>query len=341
MHPGGAAICRIFASSGTTGTLKFAAISHDLIARRIFSNMLGMGAPERVHICAVGFGITFGFCGVLRMLWAGGALVLTNPADCFDAIQRHQVSSMQIATGSLAGLLEGLPDDATPPPSLRLLETGGSLMPPRLLALTRRKLCANVQSYFGATESGGVASAMFSTLEDIDGAVGHIHPGYEAQAVDADDEPLPLGAEGRIRLRGANIIDGYFCEATPARDVFRDGWFYPGDVGSITASGVMTINGRESEFINAGGVKVNPRVIEDVLLALPDVTDAAAFGVPDRMGVTRVWSGEPAADRLPWLAMGSGVSRVPRNEAAGDDRQHVAGAPAGVPRFDWPLAKLS
>jgi acyl-CoA synthetase (AMP-forming)/AMP-acid ligase II len=180
-----------------------------------------------------------------------------------------------------------------------------------------------------------------STLEDIDGAVGHIHPGYEAQAVDADDEPLPLGAEGRIRLRGANIIDGYFCEATPARDVFRDGWFYPGDVGSITASGVMTINGRESEFINAGGVKVNPRVIEDVLLALPDVTDAAAFGVPDRMGVTRVWSGEPAADRLPWLAMGSGVSRVPRNEAAGDDRQHVAGAPAGVPRFDWPLAKLS
>jgi long-chain acyl-CoA synthetase len=45
----------------------------------------------------------------------------------------------------------------------------------------------------------------------------------------------------------------------------------------------------------AGGNKVSPQVIEDVLLSLPQVTEAAAFGVPDRMGVVQIWAAIVAA----------------------------------------------
>src|SRR5580658_2429446 len=90
MHPDGSAICRVFASSGTTGTPNFAAVSHDLMARRVFSNWLSMGPSEPVHICAVSFGISWGFRSVLRNFWSGGTLVLTDPARAVATIRRHQ-----------------------------------------------------------------------------------------------------------------------------------------------------------------------------------------------------------------------------------------------------------
>jgi acyl-coenzyme A synthetase/AMP-(fatty) acid ligase len=298
MHRDGSAICRIFASSGTTGTPKFAAISHDLIARRIFSNGLSMGAVERVNICAVGFGITAGFCAVLRIFWSGATLVLSNPADAVAAIRRHEVNSILIAPGSLAAVVSALPDDHTPPPSLRAVETGGSPLSPRLLELVRQKLCGNVVSYFGSTETGGVASAPFAVLQG-EGAVGYVHAGVEVQAVGPEGKPLPPGIEGVLRIRGGNNVTGYFGEADQPTEIFKDGWFLPGDIGSVTLDGIMTVNGRVGEFINAGGVKVNPRVIEDVLIALPNVTDAAAFGVPDRLGVTQIWAAIVASIAIP------------------------------------------
>jgi acyl-coenzyme A synthetase/AMP-(fatty) acid ligase len=58
----------------------------------------------------------------------------------------------------------------------------------------------------------------------------------------------------------------------------------------VSPEGLLTISGRDGDFINAGGNKMNPAVIETVLLSLPQVTEAAAFGVPDRMGVVQIWA---------------------------------------------------
>jgi acyl-CoA synthetase (AMP-forming)/AMP-acid ligase II len=70
--------------------------------------------------------------------------------------------------------------------------------------------------------------------------------------------------------------------------VFRNGWVYPGDVGSEAEQGLVTLGGRSTEVINSGGNKVNPTVIEDVLKSFPGVRDAAAFGVPDALGNAHV-----------------------------------------------------
>jgi O-succinylbenzoic acid--CoA ligase len=67
----------------------------------------------------------------------------------------------------------------------------------------------------------------------------------------------------------------------------------------VTAEGILIVTGRTGEFINSGGVKVSPRVIEDVLLAQPGVTQAAAFGVPDQHGLAQIWAAvvvEPGTD---------------------------------------------
>jgi acyl-CoA synthetase (AMP-forming)/AMP-acid ligase II len=289
-HPDGSAVCRIFASSGTTGVPKFAALSHDLLARRALAFGLAMGGHGAVRICAVGLGISWGFTNMLRTLWHGGTLVLTNPADAALAIQRHRVTSLVIAPISLQQVLATRPAGAKPLPSLQAIEVSGSALSARLMEQVQERLCRNVVALFGATEAGGIASAPTAALAGHARAVGYVYPGVEVVAVDADNRVLSPGSDGILRIRSATCITGYVGDPVASAEVFRDGWFYCGDIGSVSADGMMTVSGRISEVINAGGNKVSPHVIEEVLLALPQVTDAAAFGVPDKLGVVQIWA---------------------------------------------------
>lgn len=90
----------------------------------------------------------------------------------------------------------------------------------------------------------------------------------------------------RFRTRGA--ITGYLDDPAATNDAIHDGWFYPSDVGRVMPRGVLVVTGRTDELNNRGCVKVSPQVIEVVLLSLPQVTEAAAFGLPDRSGVVQI-----------------------------------------------------
>jgi acyl-CoA synthetase (AMP-forming)/AMP-acid ligase II len=171
-------------------------------------------------------------------------------------------------------------------------------MPAPLLALTRQKLCDNVVSVYASTETQGVAAAPFAALPGNRQAVGYIYSDVEVQAVDENDQPLPPGTDGQVRIRSANTVTGYFDDKVATASAFRDGWFYSGDVGAVWPDGLLTISGRVGDFINSGGNKVSPRLIEDVLLSIPNVTHAAAFGVPDRHGVVQIWAAIVAGVRI-------------------------------------------
>jgi acyl-coenzyme A synthetase/AMP-(fatty) acid ligase len=59
----------------------------------------------------------------------------------------------------------------------------------------------------------------------------------------------------------------------------NDGWFYPGDRGVIRDDGLLAIVGRTDTVINAGGLKLSPEFIEDVLVRNPRIRDVAVLGV--------------------------------------------------------------
>ena len=64
-----------------------------------------------------------------------------------------------------------------------------------------------------------------------------------------------------------------------------DGWFRTGDVARVDAEGFLWIEGRVSDMINRGGMKVFPGEVEEVLRLSPDVTECAVVGVADdRLG---------------------------------------------------------
>jgi long-chain acyl-CoA synthetase len=114
--------------------------------------------------------------------------------------------------------------------------------------------------------------------------VGYVTPDVTIQIVDQAGAILPPDQEGSIRLRSAFAIDRYFRNSEESAQVFRDGWFYPGDLGRLSAEGLLFIYGREQAMLNIGGDKVSPEPIEQILAQFSGVTDAGVFAVPNEYG---------------------------------------------------------
>jgi acyl-CoA synthetase (AMP-forming)/AMP-acid ligase II len=85
------------------------------------------------------------------------------------------------------------------------------------------------------------------------------------------------------------MISGYLNDPEANAEHFKDGWFYPGDTGHISEDRVLTVTGRVSERINAGGVKVSPEIVEQAILPFEGIAECAAFGAPDAIGAEQIW----------------------------------------------------
>ena len=298
IHPDPEAVFRILSSSGTTGTPKHAIITHAVNARRVEATCLAEGGGPDVRIIGVGLGGSWGSNTALRTLWGGGTIVLSNPEHAAEAISRHGVTAISTSPAALRMILGALPQGAGPFASLQRIEMSGSRLPEALQRLAAERLGGRLISFFGATETSLTASAPVDALTSRPGAVGLILPGVEVEALDDAQRPLPPGQEGVLRFRSDRLAAGYLGEADFSTERFQDGWFHSSDIGTVWPDGMLTINGRTTDVINAGGVKVHPHVIESALMKLPTVLDAAAFGVPDALGVTRIWAAIVARSRI-------------------------------------------
>ncbi|HLI01756.1 MAG TPA: class I adenylate-forming enzyme family protein, partial [Acidimicrobiales bacterium] len=93
------------------------------------------------------------------------------------------------------------------------------------------------------------------------------------------------GLVGQVEIRGPSVVVSYWAPAgsdppeRPATD--PHGWLSTGDLGWVDGDGYVWLVGRVDDVINRGGEKIYPREIEEVLLAEPEVAEAAVVGRPD------------------------------------------------------------
>jgi long-chain acyl-CoA synthetase len=92
---------------------------------------------------------------------------------------------------------------------------------------------------------------------------------------------LAAGETGEIRASGPQIMAGYRNLPGETASVLRDGWLYTGDIGELDGHGYLFIRDRKKDMAIVGGYNVYPREIDEVLVAHPDVLEAAAIGMPD------------------------------------------------------------
>jgi acyl-CoA synthetase (AMP-forming)/AMP-acid ligase II len=110
--------------------------------------------------------------------------------------------------------------------------------------------------------------------------VGTPLPGVSVRIV-ADGDDVPDATVGELWVRGPNVCAGYWNRPEATAGAFADGWFRTGDLAERSPDGYYTLRGRASDLIISGGFNIYPREIEEVLLELPGVREAAVVGVPD------------------------------------------------------------
>ena len=138
--------------------------------------------------------------------------------------------------------------------------------------------------YYSSTEGGGISylTGEDAAHPDREASVGRPVFAVDVECVDEMHRPLPPGEVGRIRYRGPAVATGFWNDTDASAEAFRDGWYYPGDLGMRDAQGFLYLNGRVKDMIIRGGINIYPGDIEAALQLHPAVVEAAVVGWPSR-----------------------------------------------------------
>jgi long-chain acyl-CoA synthetase len=157
--------------------------------------------------------------------------------------------------------------------------------------LTRGRL---VEGY-GLTEASPITHANPLYGQRKVGHIGVPLPNTDAEIVDLKtDKVLPAGQIGELRVRGPQVMRGYWGEKSgtgASKTALRDGWLYTGDLAIMDSEGYFQIVARKQETILSGEFSVYPRDVEEVLYENNKVLEAAVIGMTvdhDQKGNQRV-----------------------------------------------------
>jgi acyl-CoA synthetase (AMP-forming)/AMP-acid ligase II len=289
------AAARIIMTSATTGDPKGIALTQEMLVRRIQAcdGIFGDVVPTCARVFLdIGLTTSWGYLWAMKILARGGAVFFrgTDPAETLQAFGLYKVQCMigsPASAGEFVGYYENSPDFTCP---FETMLSSGGMLTAALSERVRKRMCTHLIATYAATEITPLASAPAHRIIGTKGAVGYIAPWIGAEIVDEADQPLPAGEQGRVRFRGHTCVSGYVGTPRNAQGVFKDGWFYPGDLGSITPERLLIIAGREKAVINVGGNKINPEAIETVLQSFPGVSHAGAFCRANASGTDEVWA---------------------------------------------------
>lgn len=131
-----------------------------------------------------------------------------------------------------------------------------------------RSLGVTILEGYGLTETSAPATVNRPSKFKI-GTVGPALPGVD----------IRIAGDGEIEIRGIDVFAGYHGNPEATAEVFDDGWFRTGDIGTLDDDGYLTITGRKKEIIvTAGGKNVSPAELEDPIRANPIVSQVVVVG---------------------------------------------------------------
>jgi long-chain acyl-CoA synthetase len=283
-------IRRIICTSGTTGSQKAVPFTETQLLERAWSQTDGLrpelGPSKTLGLMGVASGA--GFTNMMLTLMTGGTLMLVpRMKDLANSSSLYQLDRILASTAQLIGILRRQDEEMLDLAGVKSIVVGGSHIP-RSVAKNARSICRNIICLYGSTEAGVVATAPAEVTTKKQSAVGYVVPGVSVEIVNESGKLLNSNQEGIVRIKVPGAPSHYLNDDKASKEVFKDGWFYPGDIGRLDDDKLLYVSGRVSERINAGGVKVAPSVIEDVLGTRPEIADVAAFEYMNPDGIAEI-----------------------------------------------------
>jgi O-succinylbenzoic acid--CoA ligase len=244
-------------TSGSTGRPKQVVLSRRAVLASARASERRLGTSGR-WLLALPASYVAGVNVVCRSLVAGHDPVLLEDHDSFAAAVRAGAALTSLVPTQLHRLL----DDPGAVAALRSLDAvllGGGPIDPALRARAEAEGVRLVATYGSAETAGGC-----------------VYDGYALDGV-----ALALGADGRIRVSGPVLFDGYDGDPELTREVLVDGWFLTSDAGTLDDDGRLRVLGRIDDVVVSGGVNVPTPAVAARLREHPGVREAEVLGVPD------------------------------------------------------------
>jgi len=272
----------------TSGTVAMKGVLHSheeaQYSARTVAEMLEL-TPSDVVMCAVpmswGAGLAW---GVRFALFSGATLVSMERWDPRAAASLIDAEGGTFIYGppTMARDLVDLASEWRPAGPLTMICAGAPIAR-QMCVDARQQLGLSLIPGYGQTEHlHSALGRLDDPLEKLTGSDGRGLPGVLLRAVDSDGNECVPGEPGELECRGPNVALGYFNQPDLTTETFRpDGWQITQDLGTFDADGYLRIAGCKRDIIIPGGLNASPREVEELLLRLPDVKDAAVVGVPD------------------------------------------------------------
>jgi long-chain acyl-CoA synthetase len=164
-------------------------------------------------------------------------------------------------------------------PALRIISCSGAPLPPAIKSSVEDLFGLPLHHGYGITEcSPNIAQVRLEAPPRKDNSVGPLFPGVEAKLVGPRDEPVQDGQIGELRVRGPNIMKGYYrAPEETAAVIDAEGWFNTRDLARFE-DGNLFIVGRTKDLIIRSGFNVYPAEVEAVLNGHPAVAQSAVIG---------------------------------------------------------------
>ncbi len=293
-------------TSGTTGNPKGVVYSHRSTVLHSMSvnaaNAVGLTERDRVLPIVPMFHANA--WGMPYSAWfAGASFVMPERFLQAEPLAKLIESERPTVAGAVptiwSDLLRYADEHGTDLSSFRIVVCGGSAVPRSLMERFEERHGVRIVQGWGMTETSPLAALShpplgvpLGTPEEMDlrAHTGRVIGGVELRITDDRGEPLAWDGEqvGEIEVRGPWVTASYYRDPSPEK--FDNGWLRTGDVGMVTPNGFVQITDRAKDVIKSGGEWISSVELENLLMAHPDVIEAAVIGVPDPK-----WSERPLA----------------------------------------------
>jgi acyl-coenzyme A synthetase/AMP-(fatty) acid ligase len=300
-------LCRMALTSGSTGEPKVVSLTVGDIGHRL-SGLLRF--DWRRLLCLLGLSSSWGFWTSCATLTAGGTLCFSqSPFQSIRMIELFSIEYLMAATEQLLTLTRVAHSSRAQLPSLRVVETAGSVPTRALLEAAMMNVCRDIYCHYGASEIGAIARAHAREVLARPGFAGYLLPGNEVRITDGRGAPSPLNTVGTVRCRPDRRWEGSACKEQPWTDLGDQGW--------MTPDGELYVVGRSTDVsllaLGDATRHVSPvHEIEHLVRLEWDATDAAAVlldnaGGRPVIGVGTVDCTDASPDRLEALLRGRGL----------------------------------
>jgi len=282
-------------SSGTTGTPKGILHNHGMRSAqmdRVSPN--GYDDNARTLLSTPLYSNTT-IVSFLPTLYGGSTVYLMPKFDArgyLEIVQREKITHTMLVPVQYKRIMD-VPDfDQFDLSSMQVKFSTSAPLRAEVKADVLARFPGKLLEYYGLTEGGGVTVLNSAEHPDKLHTVGQPAPGNEIRLIDETGKEVPKGAVGEICGRGPTMMAGYFGRDDLTADyIWRDAagnvFFRSGDMGRFDEDGFLILSDRKKDMIISGGLNIYADDLELVLLADPDVTDAAVIGVPsDAWGET-------------------------------------------------------